>query len=154
MTVELDNLVGVKGWKAVGNKFSSYAITKIREISGTEVVETEIKEAAAEPPNVSKGGSKDNGKSDVAIKKPPLSESDQTKKESDENVAPKQPKNETVKTGKKKTAKKDNTAQSKQEVSGDDAEESDGFHSGDTVDMKIDLSKLKKGRDQLGLFDE
>ena len=30
----------------------------------------------------------------------------------------------------------------------------DGFHTGDTVEMKIDLEKLKKKKDQLGLFDD
>lgn len=34
--IQLDELVGVKGWKAVGNKFMALPITKIKELSGEE----------------------------------------------------------------------------------------------------------------------
>lgn len=34
---QLDEVVGVKGWKAVGNKFLAFPITKIKELSGEEI---------------------------------------------------------------------------------------------------------------------
>ena len=154
MEVELDSLVGVKGWKAVGNKFSSHPITKIRETSGAEVVETEIKEESVESPMVDDAGSKDNGQSDAVVKKPQPSAS------KDEEIKPvditpeKKPKNEAAKSEEKKIVKEKQAPKSELDSPDEGPEEGDGFHAGDTVDMKIDLSKLKKGRDQLGLFDE
>ncbi len=53
--LQLDELVGVKGWKAVGNKFLAFTITKIKELSGEEpefeqsdVVESKRKEVSGE----------------------------------------------------------------------------------------------------------
>ncbi len=44
--LQLDELVGVKGWKAVGNKFLAFPITKIKELSGEaqEVDDAELEE--------------------------------------------------------------------------------------------------------------
>jgi hypothetical protein len=57
-------------------------------------------------------------------------------------------------TSKKESLKaKDKKADEKPKDS--EKEEADKtYHTGDTIEMKIDMEKIKKGKDQLGLFDD
>jgi len=157
--------VGVKGWKAVGNKFTSFPITKITEVEGEEIVidqkieivestsndeykeissrkdqavkkepietkETPAKIAAKEADNSSKGDVQIKSKAALKSAKPNL-----------ENKEEEKPKEEKPK-------------EEEKTLSGDESSEEEGFHSGDTIEMNIDVDKIKKQKGQFGLFDE
>jgi hypothetical protein len=138
----------------VGNKFSSHPITKLREISGEEVIEMEVEKESAQSVEVQTKGLEDIEKSAESkkVQKVPVAEQSETKQAAP--VEEKEHKKENYAKEKKEIETENKVAQTKQNAENLSSEESNGFHSGDTVDMKIDLSKLKKGRDQLGLFDE
>jgi topoisomerase-4 subunit A len=149
-TVEysLDDMVTVKGWKAVGNKFSGYPIIKLKELAGEETgpISTNdgretSKEALFEEDAVA---------TSEDIPGPEKEEGDQPDKK--EGKSDSEPKNITApaKVSNKPKAK---TSQSKSETT-ENAKSDETFHAGDTIEMKIDLDKIKKGRDQLGLFDD
>jgi len=127
----LDELVGVKGWKAVGNKFSAYPITKIRELSADHVEKKQN-------PSV-------NQKEQIVEKEESVKRA--------EKVSDSAKKSERQKKTASKKAGAETTKADKQQV--DLKEEEDtGYHSGDTIEMKIDVEKIKKDKPQLGLFDE
>ncbi len=139
---KLDDLVGVKGWKAVGNKFSAYPVVKIREISD--------------------GNGDTEAKNDIA----PITESEKdASKSSQEKKAKPQKTGDRTRPGKILQEKKDKNSQksiakdkekkaAKPDEKPGEMNEDKTFHPGDTVEMKIDLEKIKKDRDQLDLFDD
>ena len=139
---KLDDLVGVKGWKAVGNKFSAYPVVKIREISD--------------------GNGDTETKNDIA----PITESEKdASKSSQEKKAKPQKTGDRTRPGKILQEKKDKNSQksiakdkekkaAKPDEKPGEMNEDKTFHPGDTVEMKIDLEKIKKDRDQLDLFDD
>ena len=148
-TVEfiLEEMVGVKGWKAVGNKFSSYPIVRIKEITGEEnQIETYIEgdesanDLTEEPVDLSTENSiAKSEQEETEVKKEKSKEPGKTQHNFEERQADKR---------KSKEIKKESLDTNKA------AEEDAGFHSGDTIEMKIDFEKLKNKKDQLGLFDE
>jgi topoisomerase-4 subunit A len=114
--LQLDELVGVKGWRAVGNKFFAFPITKIKELSGKE-------------PEIDL--------TDVGEIKEPVEPIEPKKSSDSEKKIPEpKPEEEKKKIKKSKEVKKE-----------------EDFHSGDQVEMKIDLEEIKKKKDHLGLFD-
>ncbi|MCK5700814.1 MAG: hypothetical protein KAI29_06665, partial [Cyclobacteriaceae bacterium] len=144
--VKLDDLVGVKGWRAVGNKFKTHSILKIKEISGDGPVQTQ--------PDVKKIKSQE-----ISIEKIEVSDKEATKeikkvKTKDKEII--EPEQEISKLPESdKQLRHDEVEDDKQEKQ-DSAEkqEDTSFHSGDTLEMEIDMDKIKKKRDQLGLFDD
>jgi topoisomerase IV subunit A len=117
----LDELVSLKGWKAQGNRLSTYPVLKLHEISDEgDDVETRVND-------------------ETSISE--LKENDEVVFDADEpneeetNISPDKP----------QAGKQD-------EPESDESE--NGYHAGDTIEMKIDLQKLKKNKDQLGLFDD
>jgi topoisomerase-4 subunit A len=150
---ELDELVGVKGWKAVGNKFSSHPITKISEISGDQMIEQKVDHV----PEIDQNEDavvKENGKPDESNKTQSMPEPVQGEPAQAEKVPAADTEKKESKSVAKEIKKEKTAAESQNNGEQNGSQEGNGFHAGDTVDMKIDLSKLKKGRDQLGLFDE
>ena len=142
-TVEfkLDELVASKGWKAVGNKFLSFPITKIKELSGEGFgyskpadFEENVPEVSSKPIESTKMGS--------------LNVQKTTKSKVQESE---EPKPDFLKQTEKIQQIGDHEKDDKNSIK---EKEDDGFHSGDTVDMEFDLEKAKKKRDQLDLFDE
>jgi topoisomerase-4 subunit A len=133
---KLDELVSVKGWKAVGNKFSVYDITKIKELSGDEDdLDVRNKTFLTE---------------DIADSEAPF----------DEEAVEDGPDEEKDVDGQAQTStpgepdEKNPSPKAKSKKKADQEEDDNGYHSGDTIDMKVDLNKIKEGKDQLGLFDE
>ncbi len=145
---KLDDLVGLKGWKAVGNKFSSFPITKIKDVSDNDSEEKKLPspekkndEKKDEPkPVEKKAGDQQSGAG--STKKP-------VKEKSKEPAAFEGKPVEEKKSSSKK--QEDIAEENSSTQKGDD---DPGFHPGDTIEMKIDLDKIKKDRDQLDLFDE
>ena len=169
----LDDLVVVKGWKAVGNKFSSHPIIKIRELSGEETV---VEDEQTDGSKAIVAGPAD-GKQEHAIPKKEESTLSPNKKNKDNltiksdekkersvaadsgkgnkkrEKAPKQSKGG-IETSKEDNPKNAGKKPVKKDPPLETSDENEGFHSGDTVEMKIDLEKLRNKKDQLGLFDE
>lgn len=144
-TVEfkLDELVSVKGWKAVGNKFSGYPILKVKELDGIEseidgsIVDVEDREDNISPDEDS-GDEPSNSTGD-----------DRAESEMDEMGI------ELTATDNKNKSESEKETSAKEHPKEESAQEKEnGYHPGDTIEMKIDLSKLKKGKNQLGLFDD
>ena len=146
----LDEFVGVKGWKAVGNKFSSYPITRIKELSGEELsIEEEIDQTVSQE---SESGGRENIELKASDEKKSKLESVK-KNENDEKQVEESPHKKVVDSTPDQTKKqKPQEENQKNEVA--KQKEDEGFHTGDTIDMKIDLNKIKNKKDQLGLFDE
>ncbi len=138
---KLDDIVGVKGWKAVGNKFIVLPIIKIKEISfdeqGTQNLPTSdhdinssIREQIEQVEFESQKEKKTESNVEEIIELPL------------DNASPTDQKNN--KQDGKSTSNENTTENNQDEI----------FHSGDTVEMKIDLEKIKRKKDQLGLFDD
>jgi topoisomerase-4 subunit A len=161
----LDELVGVKGWKAVGNKFTSFPITKITEVEGEEIVidqKIEIVESTSinEHKEIS-------SRKDQAVKKEPIET-----KEIPAEIAAKEADNASggdalikskaahksakpnLESKEDEKPKKEMPKKEEEPLSGDESSEEEGFHSGDTIEMDIDVDKIKKQKGQFGLFDE
>ncbi|MCK5368453.1 MAG: hypothetical protein KAQ62_07865, partial [Cyclobacteriaceae bacterium] len=143
---KLDELVGVKGWKAVGNKLTAFPITKIKELSGEEPGYDEPEESEENIAEVP----------DKKIEQPatdPLKEQKKTKPEAPENKDSGQGLVEgTVED--KQISDSGKNADSKEDKKSKKEKHEESFHSGDTIEMKIDMEQIKKKRDQLDLFDE
>jgi topoisomerase IV subunit A len=142
-TVEfnLDELVSVKGWKAVGNKFSAYPISKIKELIGLDGSLSNQVEGLVE-----------DGDTDV-----------QNDDSSDESLLPEagdrsemgDNDSETPTIGSDKKGGPEIAESPKEKSDGRSGQsEENGYHTGDSIELKIDLSKIKKGKNQLGLFDD
>ncbi|MCG8307688.1 MAG: DNA gyrase/topoisomerase IV subunit A [Cytophagales bacterium] len=167
----LDELVGIKGWKAIGNKFSSYPITRIRELSCEEPTDQEIETTGDENGKLAEGHKKSK---DTAIRKgsekvekteaeartgiaedvkakdvPGAEESEEKMREKPTQTGARKGMGGAPEKSEAKPANK----KGKEKRTGDEVDD-EGFHSGDTVEMKIDFEKLKDKKDQLGLFDE
>ncbi len=141
---KLDELVGVKGWRAVGNKFSSNAISKIKELSDV-VNEIEIPDKSAESAEeigIDVQETKLVGKENIIIQ--PSREKSPSKNE-------KKLKSSKLEEKSKVASEKHDVDRIKKET--ETPKEDDGFHSGDTIELKIDIDQKKKDNDQLGLFD-
>jgi topoisomerase-4 subunit A len=141
---QLDELVGIKGWKAVGNKFSSHLITKIKDLSKDKSLEKRI-------------ASSDNdlAEKDPLVSKKIIGESpNQSVKKSEVEPSKKNGNAEGVLKKEKQAKKKDKKKTGEKKPKNIKDEQDPGYHPGDTIEMKIDLDKIKKDRDQLDLFDE
>jgi len=141
---QLDELVGIKGWKAVGNKFSSHLITKIKDLSKDKSSEKRI-------------ASSDNdlAEKDPLVSKKIIGESpNQSVKKSEVEPSKKNGNAEGVLKKEKQAKKKDKKKTDEKKPKNIKDEQDPGYHPGDTIEMKIDLDKIKKDRDQLDLFDE
>lgn len=136
---ELDELVTVKGWKAVGNKFANYPIHTISELFSGESSSNDQEEIPEQIESFDESMPEDKGPQEgeetTALEKTDLSE----------ETAPSDTDSLLVESKKKVFGR------SKQKA-GADSKEKGIYHSGDTVEMKIDLSKIKKDKDQLNLF--
>ncbi|MDZ7604155.1 MAG: DNA gyrase/topoisomerase IV subunit A [Cyclobacteriaceae bacterium] len=122
----LDELVSLKGWKAQGNRFSNYPVLKLREISDEgDDLESKVNDDSA---------TVETEHPDEVVFETNESGEEEAAISPDE-LLPDQPQ------------------PVKQEDSESDGPEN-GYHAGDTIEMKIDLQKLKKNKDQLGLFDD
>ena len=168
----LDDLVGVKGWKAVGNKFTSLPITKIKELSGDETIfESNGGNKAAKSDLTDKKKSKiheetmdsveqKNVETNASVEpdsKPKSVEPEKKKKEQVQKV--KTEIRDTTEQAPEMKGKKDKVTEKEPEKESQkmatEKEEDSGFHSGDTIEMKIDIDQIKKNKqDQLDLFDE
>ncbi len=143
-TVEfvLDDLVTIKGWKAVGNKLAAYPVAKITELASEETPDEQQHDAK---------GQNDIGSLNVQnTEKEPDQEmpSDKVIDEIEQKSLP-----AAVPGSKGKKEKKSQPA--KKNVPDENLKEAgNGYHPGDTIEMKIDLSKIKKDKDQLNLFDD
>lgn len=143
LEMKLDEMVSIKGWKAVGNKFSGYPVTKIKEIAGDapepgdltedDPLENEI-DLTDDRTDIEQLNSLEDGQKAAENVD---SETEKPEEVVEKELAPKKPKQ----TANKSTDKT---------VQGPDS----GYHAGDTIEMKIDLSKIKKDKNQLGLFDD
>ncbi len=127
----LDDLVAVKGWKAVGNKFGNYPILKIKELSSEE---PETDEVIPQEEN-------DEYETEVitTAKKEKITKAPIEKKVEKPVDQPKE---------------QESSVEEKKDKEAERKIHDEGFHTGDTIEMKIDLEKLKKKKDQLGLFDD
>lgn len=137
--LQLDNLVGVKGWKAVGNKFLALPIMKIKELSGDKQ-EYEVPDEVDEPTPV------------VSEEKSPQAEAgnlEESKAKETEVPKSKAPK---AQPEKKPDEEKPDESPEPKKVKEKDKQDG-SFHSGDTVEMKIDMDEVKRKRNQLDLFD-
>lgn len=132
---QLDDLVSLKGWKAVGNKFSSYNVSNIKEVSA----ESDENSASEEVLARGKAG---------GVKPSVLKD--------------KRPAGRTAKKEKKPGAGKESSVESQRSESKStetsekvkDEQEDERYHAGDTIEMKVDMDKIQKRKDQLGLFDD
>jgi topoisomerase-4 subunit A len=144
--LKLDELVGVKGWKAVGNKLSEAPITKIKEGSG-------------EVQGYDKPDDNEENIAEASIEKMEqpatenINEQKKIKPDEQENKEPGQDlKERTVEAIQISDSEKD--VDGKEDKKSKEEKHDEGFHSGDTIEMKIDMEQLKKKKDQLGLFDD
>lgn len=148
---KLDDLVGVKGWKAVGNKFSSHPVLKIKELSQDENlienIETEEfkQEREVKQEVVSKKKVEPDEKKVVIGKE--VKKVEQKPKIKSED-APKPPEKINDSKEEEPAVKDQDEKEPQEEI------EDNGFHTGDTIEMKIDIDKIKGKKDQLGLFDD
>jgi topoisomerase IV subunit A len=138
---KLDELVSVKGWRAVGNKFSGYPILKIKELTGVESDMNDLSEEIVEEEDII-SNDEDSGNSSTDSSSGNQSESEENKIEAPPRVVEEKKSDPP----KEKAVAKESTDKSQKDEN--------GYHPGDTIEMKIDLSKLKKGKNQLGLFDD
>ncbi len=138
---KLDELVSVKGWRAVGNKFSGYPILKIKELTGVESYMNDLSEEIVEEEDII-SNDEDSGNSSTDSSSGNQSESEENKIEAPPRVVEEKKSDPP----KEKAVAKESTDKSQKDEN--------GYHPGDTIEMKIDLSKLKKGKNQLGLFDD
>jgi hypothetical protein len=134
---KLDELVGVKGWKAVGNRLTTYPVLKLHEVSSKEDDSEQVTPIEVQEESVSAPQEKHDKV--VTTKAPPKTEQEDPQKESPAPAA-----------SQEKSESKQDADKSEKGEQGDE----DGFHSGDTVEMKIDIEKIKKEKGQFGLFDE
>jgi topoisomerase IV subunit A len=138
---KLDELVSVKGWRAVGNKFSGYPILKIKELTGVESDMNDLSEEIVEEEDII-SNDEDSGNSSTDSSSGNQSETEENKIEAPPRVVEEKKSDQP----KEKAVAKESTDKSQKDEN--------GYHPGDTIEMKIDLSKLKKGKNQLGLFDD
>lgn len=125
---QLDELVSVKGWKAAGNRFEHHPIVRIKELSADEPV---LEPLATKMAPVAR----EVDEADVVYRNDPkMDETPEPEGEKSERVVK-------INEGATPTEQKANS------------EDDTTYHAGDSVEMKIDLDKIKKGKDQLGLFD-
>ena len=143
---KLDELVGVKGWKAVGNKLSTFPITKIKELSREEPEYDEPEESEENIAEVSnekiEQPATDNIKEQIKIKPEAHENKDSGQDLVEGTVEDKQ------------ISDSGKNADSKEDKKSKKEKHEESFHSGDTIEMKIDMEQIKKKRDQLDLFDE
>ncbi len=130
----LDEMVGVKGWKAVGNKFVALPITKIKEMSFDAPQANDLPKIEVE--------SKD-------LKSVELANSVIDTHDTEEISAPKVEKIEESQHDMPRSTDQDTAAKNQKNVS---KTQGKIYHSGDIVKMNIDPEKIK--RNQLGLFDD
>ncbi len=148
-TVEylLDEIIGVKGWKAVGNKFSVYPIVKINEISGEQpeyIRKTNSKELSQ----------REESKTKFVQTAVETGNKLQEKTAKDE-VSKNSPQDNRKEAGRDKPEGETETDEKRNEDKKSEEEKQDaGFHAGDTLEMKIDSKRGNTTEDQLGLFDE
>jgi topoisomerase-4 subunit A len=122
----LDELVTLKGWKAQGNRFSNYPVIKLREISD-EGDDSDSKVID------------DNNSSESIEHEEVVFNADEPNEE-ETNTSP-----DKLLSDQPQTAEQDEPESEAPE---------NGYYAGDTIEMKVDLQKLKKNKDQLGLFDD
>jgi len=149
---KLEDLIGIKGWKAVGNKFTSQPIVRIKEISADDKSEESNTNQDTKFENLGEVEEPKAVKNSAAA-------SIQNQEEESKNSSPaevnEQVQNDHIDTQNETQQPKQSQPQESDGQKEDEKPSKDnGFHVGETVDMKVDLSKLKNGPDQLGLFDE
>ncbi len=142
---DLDELVGIKGWKAVGNKFTSYTVTRIKEIS-SDASEVDGSDEFLDQPETFDKIEEEKTTGTSAEKEAVTPSEERNPEKLPEKISGEKKKKKPIQ--EKQTEEKSNPTKEQKEQKGE------GFHSGDTVEMKIDLDKIKKNKDQLGLFDE
>ena len=140
--LQLDDLVGLKGWKAVGNRFFALPITKIKELSGDEQ-EYEIRDKIDEHTLEV---------SDEKTETPEAVSVNESKTTAPEVLESEDPQAELAKKPDKEKQEESTDLKTVKEKEKEKQDET--FHSGDTVEMKIDMDEVKKKRDQLDLFDD
>jgi topoisomerase-4 subunit A len=147
----LDDLVTLKGWKAVGNKFSGYPILNLKEVAG-EVSSSSPQAKQQDAPRQAQLEDEVHGDSGAIETETAKKVTVARKPEPEKSKLAPEVKKKT--TSKKESLKaKDKKADEKPKDS--EKEEADKtYHTGDTIEMKIDMEKIKKGKDQLGLFDD
>lgn len=145
---DLDDIVGVKGWKAVGNKFSGHQILKINEKS-------------AEQPVYVMQAKSDEIEQDKEVSNIVTQSSSETKNELTEIVQKKEEESKKSVQDNMKEADEDQqeskaeTGEKKNDdIKSDELKQEDSFHPGDTIEMNVNLKKGNEKKDQLGLFDE
>jgi topoisomerase-4 subunit A len=153
---QLGDLVTVKGWKAVGNKFSNYPIVKITELSSrspqptTNLTEEMPDKSVNAPSGKSKSGV------DANDKNPAEPQADKSK--TGDNIGRS---NASDEKGKHRKFMKENDqdagkkASKREKSTSDDTEDKkQSYHAGDTVEMKVNTKKNPGDSNQLDLFDE
>lgn len=147
----LDDLVTLKGWKAVGNKFSGYPILKLKEVAGEEIGSSH---PIKQKDTAHQGQFEADDDGDLAA----IEEG--TVEDVMETQTPEPEKSKSVPEVKEKPASKIEAGKPKDKKSEEKPKDSEKekagntYHAGDTIEMKIDMNKIKKGKDQLGLFDD
>jgi topoisomerase-4 subunit A len=153
-TYDLAQLIDIKGWKAIGNRLSSYPVTKIESLNNGQThvgEETEKRpdkredsiKAEQRKPSGAKKPDKEPEQSAVTPRKAKKNEKPAPKKKQDSSTE-KAVKQKKVVTAKKKSDK----SAAKQEKQAHGSTET--FHTGDTVEL--DLGKGKDDAEQLDLF--
>ncbi|MCK5704845.1 MAG: DNA gyrase/topoisomerase IV subunit A, partial [Cyclobacteriaceae bacterium] len=142
--LQLDDLVGVKGWKAVGNRFFALPITKIKELSGDEQEYEILDKIDEHTPEVS----------DEKTETPEAVSLNESKTTAPEVLESEDPQAELAKKPDKEKHEESTDLKTVKEKVKEKEKQDEIYHSGDSVEMKIDMDEVKKKRDQLDLFDD